>query len=61
MNNESTSKFPPNLSFGCSRLSLPTMAHDDEPEMSQRQGESDTRGERQLIGQRDDGEEEQNA
>src|SRR5262249_53434030 len=42
-------------------ISLPTTACDGAHEMSQRQGESDTRGERQLTGQRDYGEEEQNA
>jgi hypothetical protein len=61
MNNEGASKFQSNLSFGCSRLNLPTMAYDEEREMNQRQDDSDARGERQSIGQRDDGEEEQNA
>jgi len=37
------------------------MAYDDEREMGQRQGESYARGERQMICQRDNGEEEQNA
>jgi len=42
-------------------LSLLTTDYDGEREMSQRQDESDARGERQLIGQRNDGEEEQYA
>ena len=44
-----------------SRLSLPTMDYDSEREVSQRQDKSDARGERQLIGYRNDCEEEQNA
>jgi hypothetical protein len=41
-----------------SRLSLPTMDYDGERYMNQSQDESDARSERQLIGQRNDGEEE---